>query len=332
MSDMKKYKVLLVGCGEIGSRHLQAAAALNNIEEIHIVDSKIESLNLGKLRLKEIADLNKQIKFSWSQKFEKVSKNGDICIVATQASGRCKLIKQIAEELGYKHFLIEKLVSQSIGEYEDLLLFSEQHQLSIWVNCKTRAYAIHKYIKSRLDPKEPLILSRIGGNHGLASNGIHSADLFTFYDAATKIKSVASRIDSILHPSKRGKDIFDLSGTLHGFTDKGSEFILSFAPGHQSPDHILIVSAHGRFILDQFQKFVYESYPESDWTWKQVSVDEKWEISQMSKAFVFDILTKGTCDLPTLKECFPAHEFILSQLLPHFNRLMGVNHDFCSVT
>lgn len=329
---MKKYKVLIVGCGELGSRHLQAVASLSDIDEVHIVDLRQEAIELGKSRLAEINDINHDIKFSWFFELNKRSSGGDLCIVATRAKGRCALVKTIFNTLGYKSFLLEKIVAQSVGEYEDLLAFCKENSITAWVNCKSRTYGIHKYIKTKLNSNEPFIFCRIAGNHGLATNGIHAADLFAFYDGTKYIKKIASRIDPITHLSKRGNGIFDLSGTLYGVSEKGSEFILSFAANHNSPDYISIVSPTGRFFVDHFQQFALESYPDLDWKWKEYPFKENWLVSHMTKTFVRDMLTKGKCDLPSLEECFPAHKFILGELLPHFNHLLEKENSFCPVT
>ncbi len=55
-------------------------------------------------------------------------------------------------------------------------------------------------------------------------------------------------------------------------------------------------------------------------------------VSQMTKAFVTDILKNSRCQLPTLEECWPAHRFILGALQPHFSRLLGKDLDYCPVT
>ncbi len=326
------HKILLVGCGQLGSRHLQALASLSFVEKICVIDPSEESLARGKARLAEMSDINPSITFEWYTNLDPRVAEGDLCIIATQARGRGILLKEITTQFGYERFLIEKIATQSIEEYHDLMDFCNERKLSVWVNCKTRAYGIHQYIKSKLDPQGSIIFSAIAGNQGLANNGIHEADLFTFYDQASHIKMVGSRIDPVLHPSKRGKDIFDLSGSLYGATDKGSDAIISFSGRNTSPDHVSVLSRTGRFFVDHFQKLALESYAETDWKWQPVPIDENWSVSFMTKAFVTDILSKGTCKLPTLEECFPAHEFILNALLPHLNRFLNVNNDFCPVT
>lgn len=328
----QKYSVLIAGCGELGSRHLQAVASLSEVAEVNIVDPRLEAIELGKARLKEIDDLNPDIRFNWFNELDISLKSADLCIVATRAQDRCKAIKEIAEKLGCKKFLLEKVVSQSVKEYEDLLSFCKNNRIAAWVNCKTRAYGIHKYIKQKLNKDEPFIFSRISGGHCLASNGIHGADLFVFYDEARSISLNSARIDPLLHESKRGKGLYDLSGTLYGISEKGSELILSSSGRHMSPDYIAIVSSSGRFFIDHFQQLALESYPDSGWKWNQIPFNENWNVSCMSKAFVSDILTKDRSDLPTIEECFPAHKFILGELQPYFDRLLERKVDFCPVT
>lgn len=325
-------KILLVGCGQLGTRHLQSMASMEEVAEIQVVDINSSSFELGKLRLKEMADLNPKIQINWTVDLNKISSSWDLCVVATQAKGRSELIKRIASSGRVTNFLIEKIVTQSLEEYEDLLRFADNLRLSIWVNCKTRTYQIHKYIKSRLDVEQPILFYVIGGNHGLANNGIHEADLFVYYDEAREILPLGKRIDPFLHPSRRGPDVYDLSGTLCGYTSKGSILMLSFAPHSGSPDQISIVGSQSRFIIDHFQKFAYESYAKEDWRWKKITIGEDWMVSTMTKAFVRDILQKRGCELPNLQECFVAHKFILNELNDDFNRLLNTNNNCCPVT
>lgn len=328
---MKK-KLLLVGCGQLGSRHLQAIASLESVSEIHIVDPSPLSLELGKKRIGEISDRNKNIQFFWYNEMNKAVQGGDLCILATQAKGRENLIKAAVDLLGYRRFLVEKIVTQSVAAYGDLLEFCKARSINIWVNCQTRTYNIHKRIKSLLDPTEPFFMADFGGNHGLACNGIHYADLFLFYDGGNEIIPVGSRIDPILHPSKRGKDVFDLSGTLMAKSKTGRDCVISYAPNHVAPDCVALSSSRYKFIVDHIGKTVFESSAENKWSWAQYPIDENLAISFLDKKIVSDILLTGTCELPGLSECLPSHKYILESLLPHFNNLLGVQNNSCPAT
>ena len=325
-------RVLLIGCGQLGSRHLQALVRVPQVSEIVVVDPTPASLDLGRQRVSEIADRNQAIQFHWSTVLGPEARGADLCVIATQAEGRGALLKAAAESTACRSFLIEKVVAQSVFEYEEMLGLSKKIGLKVWVNCKTRAYSIHRYIRSKLDPSEPIVLTAIGGNHGLGTNGVHEADIFVYHDGCRELKLAGERIDKRLHTSKRGGHVQDLSGALFGVSEQGSEFVLSFSATHASPDLITITSSRARFLVDHFNKLAMESYPEDNWAWHPVRVDENWAVSHMTMGFASDILAKGQCLLPTLQDCFPAHKFILNALKPAFNQLRGNHDDVCPIT
>lgn len=330
---MSKFKILLVGCGQLGSRYLQAISSLRNVSEVCIVDNKLGSIELGKQRLKEVPDANQEIKYSWLKSLNGVFSDGNLCVISTQAKERPILLKEIAKTKNYRNFLIEKIVSQSVKEYEELLEFSNSHNLSVWVDCQYRSYEINKYIKSLLKPNEPIILSNLGGNQDLACMGIHYADLFVFLDGANEIKDSGAFIDQILHPSKRGKDIYGLSGTLIGYSEKGSKLIISYAQYNMGTDFLYIMTPTHKFAMDQNCNLTaFESSIDSNWTWKKIPMKEEYYVSKMSRKFISDILNNGNCELPSLLDCYPAHKYILNTLLPHFNKLLGENNNYCPVT
>lgn len=328
----RDYRVLVVGCGRLGSRHLQAIVGLPRVREVEIVDPSPEALDVGRQRVAEVAERNSSTTYRWLSSVEDATREGDLCIVATQADVRCQLVKEVGEVLGYSSFLLEKLVAQSVREYESLMEFSRRKGLSVWVNCKTRLHPSHQHVKASLDPTEAIIFSVVGGNQGLVNNGLHVADLFAFYDGAGRIQSGGARIDPLLHPSKRGNGMFDLSGTLHGYSEKGSHFTLSFAADHNGPMHYTIVSRRYRAIVDDMKQWFWESTSDSGWSWRAVPFEANMLVSHMSRAIAVDILDSGRCELPTLEQCFSAHEFILSELLPHFNRLLGQDAERCPAT
>lgn len=324
-------RVLLVGCGQLGSRHLQAVAALPQVSEVEVVDAHAEALALARQRLTEVSDRAAATKYRWLSSLDEATPGGDLCIVATQAEGRRQLVEQAAERLGYKSFILEKVVTQSVAEYESLMAFSEKHALSVWVNCQTRTYPFHKHVKAKLDPSEPIIFSRIGGNLGLACNGIHAADLFAYYDDCDAIENAGSSIDPVVHPSKRGDTVFDLSGVLNGRTAKGSRMAIAFAI-NAAPDHISIVASKYRCVVDHVRGWAWESTADADWRWQPVAIEGQFLVSNTTKSFVADILAKGACELPTLAEAYSAHRFILGELQPYFSEFLGKELDRCPVT
>ncbi len=332
MNKTDKHRALLIGCGELGSRHLQAISTLLSICEVDIVDARPGALDLGKQRLSEVKNRNPDIKFRWHTALEQAVRAGDICIVATQAEGRCDIVKRVVDEFDHRFFLLEKVVSQSIAAYGDLCDLAAKENRSIWVNCKTRAYPVYKRVVQYLDPAEPILFNVVAGNHGLANNGIHVVDLFAFLDGCSGMEGVGSSIDPKLLPSKRGDRVFDLSGTLHGRSEKGSRLTVSFAGHHTDPGLFSIAASGYRCIVDEHKRCAWESDAESGWEWRPAPFAGNPFVSSMTRDFVGDILATGRCDLPTLEGCFPAHRFVLSELLPHFNALLNKEDEYCPVT
>lgn len=325
-------RVLLVGCGQLGSRHLQAVATLPQVREIEVIDPKPEAIALGRERLAEVADRQPSLSVRWLQSLEEARNGGELCIMATQAEGRGRLVQQVAAQLGYQRFLVEKIVTQSVREYQELQAFCAQTGVSVWVNCKQRAEPIHKWMKTQLTQEDkPLTVSSVGGNHGLATGGIHLADLFAFLDGSSQIFSAGSAIDPVLHPSKRGSHLFDLSGTLLGYSETGSRFVLSYLP-HGGAEHLSVVTPRQKWIVDRQSRWVFESRADTDWTWRPVPFTGNLLVSHMTRDLASNILASGRCELPSLDECFAAHRFILTELQPHFNKLLGRDSDRCPVT
>ena len=325
------HRILIIGCGELGSRHLQAVAGLAEVGEIQVVDPRPEALQLGKERLGEIEPANRGAAIRWLPSLREAAPGSDLCVVATRAQERPALAREAADLLGVRSFLLEKWVAPSVEQIEELNEFMEERGLSAWVNLKTRAYPFHRRAKGFLDPGEPVFLSVAGGNLGLANNGIHAADLFVFYAGPTRVEGAGSSIDPVLHPSKRGGDLFDLSGTLLGVTEGGSRFTLSYTGDPDSAEVYSLKAPRYRFIVDHFQRWAVESDADSGWRWRSVPFEGDLRVSSMTGQFVRGILAGAGCPLPTLEESLISHRFVLEELRPHFNRLMERQSDLCPV-
>ena len=58
-------KIILIGCGNIGSRHLQAIVKTNDETSIQIVEPNVEAQKLAKSRLNEIKYNKSRKEFFW---------------------------------------------------------------------------------------------------------------------------------------------------------------------------------------------------------------------------------------------------------------------------
>lgn len=322
-------KVFLIGCGEVGSRHLQALACLDEISQIDVVDINPVSLALGKERLKGLQGVNDKICIQWHALLDDIRFGADLCVIATSAHGRVDLVKSLIER-GCKRFILEKIVAQSMKDYDELLRLCEKAGVKVWVNMPTRSFQVHKYIKSCLSSGEPITFMQAGGNWGLVCNGIHYIDLFVYYDESSILEPEAFLIDPLLHSSKRGEAYKDLSGVVCGRSDKGSRVVLSYSKDHKNADVVSIFSTKARFIVDIINGWAQEEM--GDGQWRRIDIQENIYVSYTTKIFAQDIFRKDDCELPSLKASRISHLFLLDNLQAHFNRLTGQQLSYCPTT
>jgi hypothetical protein len=323
-------RVLIAGCGQLGSRHLQAVAAVPGVREIEVVDPRAEGLELGRSRLAE-SGAAPRAAVRWLRSLEEASRGGELCIIATLAQERPGLVRAIAE-IGYSAFVLEKLVAPSLEEFEALREFAAARGLSIWVNAQLRSMPLHRRLKARLEPGEPVIMEALGGNHGLATNGIHAADLFSFYSGSGRIEPAGSSIDERLHPSKRGNGLAELSGVLRGRAPNGSRLSVRYVADFPLYEQFVIATRSWRCLVDHIQEWAAESEAASGWAWRPVPFDGTLMVSRFMRSVAADILASNRCALPALEEHAAAHRFVLGELAPHFARLQRREEAACPVT
>ena len=326
------YRVLIIGCGELGSRHLQAIASLPEVTCIEVIEPDVAAQKIADDRVRDVAGSAAVHRIKWLDSLKAASKSGDLCIIATTAKNRAQVFYETVDTLDYSKFILEKLVAQSSGDVQALVEFSREKHLSIWINCKMRAYPFHQKLRELVQPDDAITINTVGGNWGLATNGIHVADTFAFYDRSPSIRSSGSFIDPILHPSKRGGEFFDLSGALSGYTEKGGRLHISYSSTSDDPGHMSISSANFRSVIDHSQRWAFFSEVNSGWKWIHVPFEDSILVSQMTKHFAMDILVGNNCTLPTLEESLTSHKFILDELKPHFSRLLNKEIERCPVT
>ena len=315
-------KILFIGCGEIGSRHVQAASQIKGKNQIIIVDPSKKSKDICK---KRIDSLNKKNNFYyWIDEIDNIALNADLCIISTQAKERVEILKKIHQTLNIKNYLIEKVVSNSFKKISALNAYSKKNKLNIWVNCKTRAYKVHKQIKSFMIKNNSIDaginFKYSGGHGGLFTSAIHVIDLFIFYDKSEKLNLKYSKFEDDVFITKR--NTYDLNGTLMGVSNSSSILLIDYKDVSYRPDMYYISTINSNFIVDHENNIFFSSTLKNNWKWEKSIINEDFRISNMSKKFIVDILTDKKCDLPTLQESMISHEFLFKSVSKNFQKIM----------
>jgi len=321
-------KIILMGCGNVGSRHLQALAKLSYDIDVDIVEPNKESQKIAKSRLNEISYDESNHNFFWHENINDLQNESDLVIDATLSIGRVDRLIQLLKQ-GHSRFLIEKMVCQSVDEYKLLLDSMKDFNAKGWVNTNPRCFKSYQKIKKHLNNSETLHFSVLASETaGLGTNAIHYIDLFSWLSNDYKIKLNGDFLMNKLLPNKRGESLKEFAGSIIGSVDSGSFLAISFLPTYNGPVVVNISGSTNHFIIDETNEKIVAL---------NKKVDDEWEfkfehVSDLTTTIIKDILDKGKCMLPTLEDSFYAHAELFRVFNTHIKKLLNYDLKLCPIT
>ncbi|MAJ81811.1 MAG: hypothetical protein CMF41_02735 [Legionellales bacterium] len=311
---MAEISILIVGAGQIGSRHLQGLAKLEIDTRIYVVDPDENALSIAKARYDEAQmHSNKQALFFYKS-LDLVKDTIDVAIIATNAKVRKKIIQTVVACIKVRYFILEKIAFQSKADFVEIIQLLGDLGIQAWVNCPRRLYSIYRYIKSCIDRTLPIYMSITGGNWALSSNSIHWLDLFNFFLENAKISHSFSNLDKTVYPSKR-EGYVDLYGELM-FESDANRLHMCSARETSCPPLIHIENGHQRFLIDEFNGQCTSYNADHQWQPRIQSFQVPFQ-SDLTQKVVYDILKTEQCDLALLDISILAHQPLFDALANH---------------
>jgi len=323
---MKK-RCVIVGCGNIGSRHLQALAKLPYEITVDIVEPCKDARAIAKMRLSEVKPSNTRFNFMWHENVTELKNNSDLVIVATTSKGRVDVINNLLE-MGHSRFLIEKTVCQSVQEYELLLSKLKKNNSKGWVNTARRYFEFYQKIKKNFGESSPLNLSVVTGNNGLGSNAIHFIDLFSWFCNDYKIRLSGDFLYDKIFRNKRGEEFMEFAGTLIGSAGNGSFLSLAFLPDENLPYTVSIASNEKHMIVDETKGDVFYLLGKKN---DDPSNFKLAYISETTTKIAKDIMETDMCLLPTVSELSVAHYELFRVFNHHIKKLTNEAVTLCPI-
>ena len=322
---MKK-NIILVGCGNIGSRHLQALVKLPFTVNIHIIEKSSKSKNLAKLRLNEIKFNKKNHQIFWYDSINQLTNNGDLVIISTLSQGRVDLILNLLKNKN-KKFLIEKPVCQSKKEYENLLNQMKLFKATGWVNTNRRYFESYKKIKHEISNSKFININVISKASGLGTNAIHFLDLFSWLINDSKIKLNGEFLIPKIFSNKRGKEFKEFYGTIVGSGKNNSSITLTFLPANTESIFVTISTDSANYVIDELNHNAI----------KMGKINKKFNFkfehaSQLTTKIAMDILEKNTSLLPKLNESYVHHTELFRIFNTHIKKQLKRHVSLCPIT
>lgn len=315
--------VALIGCGNIGSRHLQGLLKINQPIQIDIIEPNEVAKRKAKLRIKEIP---KKIKHevNWYKSINKLKEKYDLTIIATTSKNRIELFLESVKK-GNKFFVLEKIVCQSSQDYLKLLEIVRKNKLKVWINLPRRYIKSYIELKKILKENDDLFIDVTAGNIGLGTNSIHFLELFAWFTDNYKIKLNGKNLQKI-HESKNG-EFLEFSGQLVGKVKNNSVISIKFFPEYDFSTIIEIYSKNFYVVFDELNSKVILKKP----------TDKKFNfkmelVSDLSSKIFTDILKKKSCNLVKANELKFIHDELFRVFNHHIKKNTGKVVKKCPIT
>jgi|APSaa5957512493_1039668.scaffolds.fasta_scaffold12840_3 hypothetical protein len=316
--------ILLVGCGKIGIRHLQAICKISPFPRITVVEPNLKTQKKSKEFLLKDYKKNNIQKISWVSNIEKIHEKFNLVIISTHSTNRIKIVKYLLKK-GNNRFVLEKIVCQSKKQYLTLLSELQNYSAKAWINTPYRYFPIYQKLKNYFKQK-PLHISVTSNSKGLASNSIHFLDLFSWYLNNYDIHIFEDFLSNKLLKNKRGKNLVEFEGTLIA---KNSDSVLSISFLPSSNMHVFtqITNPSNSILIDETDQKIINSNLKT-----QKLKFEYLHVSQTTKEIVNDILNNDSCFLPSAEKHYLIHCELFRVFNNHIQKLTNKKLSICPIT
>lgn len=288
--------IVVVGAGQLGSRHLQALALMPGPARLFVVEPSAEARARAESRYAEVRS-PASARPSFLDQTSELPSGIDAAVIATNADARLAALKTLLSGRRVRHVILEKVLFPSVADLDEAGDLLDRAAAKAWVNCPRRLWPVYREMKDLLAGKRPFRLEVAGPQWGLGSNAVHFLDLFQFLTGTTPDLD-ASGLDAEPVASKR-PGFLELTGTLRGSSPAGVLSLTSTAAG-AGPVSVRIEAPGVSRAIDEAACGVPQS--------------------RLTHVPVQELLATGACGLTPYAESAELHRRLLPAFLAHFRR------------
>ncbi|PBQ31517.1 hypothetical protein CNR22_06975 [Sphingobacteriaceae bacterium] len=321
--------IAVIGAGQIGSRHLQALASLDETNyKIFVVDPTPESLATASKRYKELKPEDSSVVYL--NNMEALPSEIELAIIATGSMVRKSITQSLLSTKFVKHLLLEKFLFPALEDYNEIHQLLAKSGTKAFVNCPRRMWDLYKVVKTYV--KGPLSFEVAGNLWGLGSNGVHMLDIFSYLINDAEITLDGSHLDEKIHESKRSGYV-EFTGSITGSVKDGSSFRCTSYNAEASPLTLFLTTKTHRIIIKEEGAIatLQVSSAENNWKWEEKLITIKFQ-SKLSDIVVNDLGASGTCDLTPYAVSATLHTKMLNLFLARMSQTTNEKVNICPIT
>lgn len=298
--------IALIGCGKIGSRHLQSLIKLNYKTNIFLVDPKNESINVSLNLIENDLKRNSEICIKSCFEINEIPDGIDFAIIASDSKPRFEIFKNLLERKSPKYLILEKLLFSKEEEFSEALKLNERKDIKIWVNQWMSAEPSFRDLCGLFKDNEKIEVSINGDNWGLCCNSVHYLELFDFLCKKKDLSIQKYEFEKVFFSKRKG--YLELNGKIEITSKNGSKLLLnSNDAGKLEGEEIEILmktsnkKAKCIFKMDSL---------ECDLEINGQKIYKKYDLflqSDFTHRIIEEIIEKGSCKLPYLNRAIYHH-------------------------
>jgi len=313
-------KILVVGFGAMGCRHVQSLLSHKNIYDIHVVEPSAEIIHANTQRIgAQPGD------FTVYSSIEEIPRQFDVAIVATSSGPRFAIMKQLLE-IGIKKFLVEKVVFQSRHQFDEIIAMMDQVGAKAYCNFVNRYFDAYNQIKEAVAVHgEQCSMLVHGGEFGLGCNAIHYIDIFQYVNGAHGLNMHNATLDVLDTGNRRGMQYKEFSGAFNISDTKGNKLAIISEKAFSGGVTISFCFGKTQYLLSEQTQQMYIVNHQIE-----TSPFVILPTSRLTHTIIQDILS-GECRLTQIEETVAAHDLLFKK----FNSVLfgSANEaDICPIT
>ena len=318
-------KILIIGAGQIGSRHLQGAITNKKHLIITVVDISPVALKLSKKRAKEKKFGNKKTTVIYKTKIPK-NKFFDVCIISTNADKRAKVTLDLLAYCKIRYLVFEKVVFQKKQDFKTISKILKKKEINAWVNCPRRTFHIYRDIKKKINLNIPLKMEVTGSSWGMACNSIHFIDLFSYMVNDTNFIITEKNFSKNVFKSKRGKNFYEINGSMKG-TNRKHSLIISCKENKDYSLNVKIKNGNIEHTVDENKKICIKNI---NGLMKSQKIKIPYQSDVTGK--IIDSLINKKCRLVSYENSSKHHILLLETIKSHLSRILRRKLSRCPIT
>lgn len=322
--------IAIIGCGQIGSRHLQGLSRLQQKAVIYLVDNLTKSIEVAKERFNEVVNKDNKDQFKIKvRSVDEIADEIDVAIIATSSLNRAQITKEFILYNNVKYIVFEKFLFQKRSDYDEIQTLLKEKSIKAWVNQWMSSSKAFQEMASWFDQNlKEIVIS--GKAWGMACNSVHFLDYLDSLSGRSNLNLKTCKIDKKVLKSKR-HGYYELTGTIVIQSDNGIKLLLSSS--NLKTDNLIHIQMSGEgksleatLSIGEINCDFYDSGSKK--IYKKYILPMQ---SQNSGDVVQQILKNGVSCLPTYEQSVKHHLILFDCFENVFRETLQLNNR-CPIT